>query len=426
MNGYKILGAATATATALGLLLGNAAAGSDNDAYVTQTGNYNRASVEQTGDRNQAGSEAMNIQQQRWPGTGSPDRYNTLTIVQSGNDNKVGLEANANPASGAGGIDQRMPSNSNGVANQNFIAINQISNGNVVGAIYQLNSTHRQGDNRIDILQDGAGGHRVGSILQYRGVGNSSSNFVAPNTVDIKQYGANNTVERILQRTEINSQSANAISVRFEAGSSSNGNGAWTPGGAAAASGAQSSTLLQGAETGTSQASGNSISVKISGEDNQFGVSQLVLNDAASANTANIVIDGSRNELGAYQQGDRNTLVATITQDDNIYGVRQLGEDNSANLTVSGSGNGSPSFSGFAASVSLAPGLLVQDGLSNAVSLNVDGSNNAFASLQDGNDNDIVAGQTGAGNQAAVSQTGNSNTASLTQNGAGNNVAIVQ
>lgn len=430
MQGYKLFGTATAAATGLGLLLGNAVAGSNNDAYVTQQGSYNQANIEQSGTGNQAGSPTLNIRQQRWQGTGSAGRYNSLTILQSGNNNEVGLEANTNPGAAQNGISQYMPSNSTGSPNLNVIEISQTSDGNVVGAIYQDNATHRQGDNRISILQADTGGHRVGSILQYRG-NSSGTNFVAPTRVNVEQYGQGNTVERILQRTQVITPSAadeyaNSISVRFEAGSSSNGNAAWTSGGAAAASGALSSTLLQGAETGMSKAYGNKIEVNIGGGNNQFGVSQLVLNDEAIGNNANIGISGQRNELGVYQRGNGNTLVASITLDENNYGVKQSGEYNSANLTVSGTGNGKPGFSGLAATVSLAPGLLVQTGLSNDVSLTVTGDNNAFASLQSGNGNGITAGQNGNGNQAAVSQSGNANSATLTQNGNGNNAAIVQ
>lgn len=417
------------SATALTALVFSAVTADDNIAYITQNGPYNQASIEQSGDRNQAGSDSLKVQQVRWNGTGSPGRFNTLTILQSGDDNKVGLEANFNPigAANTGGIQQRLPSNSGGVSNQNILAITQQSDGNVVGAVYQWNLTHRVGGIEASIVQGGEGGHRVGSILQERGVGTSVNNNIAPLVLDVTQNGRENTVQRVLQRTVSNQPEANTINVVFNAGSASNGNGNWSIGSAAAASGAVSSTLIQGAETGTSQAFDNTITVQISGSGNQYGVSQVASGGVSSGNVANVNLNGDSNELGVYQQGTDNTGVSTIAGNENIFGLRQLGEGNSANLTVTGNGNGAANgFSGAASLAGLSSGLLTQDGISNNVALTVTGNTNAFASAQIGDDNEVTGVQNGNQNQAAVAQSGNNNFALFSQSGSSNNLGIRQ
>ena len=105
------------------------------------------------------------------------------------------------------------------------------------------------------------------------------------------------------------------------------------------------------------------------------------------------------------------------------------GAGNEIRVSILGDRNGGPlgaKFSGAAASVGLAPGLVLQRGFGNAVAVDIRGSDNLFALAQLGDSNVVRASITGVGNQAAIAQTGSGNFASFTQNGLGNIVSVRQ
>lgn len=425
---------ALTTATALGLLMGSAMGGENNSVYITQSGDLNRADIKQTGNDNEAGSVTLRLMQSREGTNGALGRYNTLTIRQSGNNNKIGLGANTNPHTTVGGIFQRVRYNST-VENpglwynaKNEININQSSNENSVDAVSQLNNTH-QGTNNLEIIQRGAGGHIVGSVLQQRE--NSVSNYAT-----IIQGGSYNTLKSVQQRTGgLVSNEHNVIRVEYTNSSSYNGSRDFSSNVGAGASGAISSTLIQGGSGGAlGWTHGNSIDILVSGADNEFGVSQVPNNSSAYKNVVGKVhISGNYNQLGVYQAGDLNSLtLSTIAGNSNNVGLRQVGISNSATINIAGNNNGGDrSFTaqftgGVALSHNLTPGLLLQEGNGNIADMRVNGDNNVFASVQLGNDNTLNAKQNGSWNQMASVQQGSSNQATVTQNGSDNSSHSLQ
>ena len=95
-------------------------------------------------------------------------------------------------------------------------------------------------------------------------------------------------------------------------------------------------------------------------------------------------------------------------------------------VTITGDRNGGAGLFSPRISNVLTPGLLSQDGIGNALSVNVIGDDNVFAAAQTGSDNRASIEIIGAANQALISQTGIGNVASITQTGIGNVVAIRQ
>ncbi|MCP3054446.1 hypothetical protein [Aurantimonas marianensis] len=392
-------------ATALTFMSGVAYSADGNEQYSDQSGTNNSIIVEQSGSNNQAGSSTTEMTQQGF--------RNQLSITQSGDNNDIGLNSNAN--GGAAGIFQN--SNRTG-ADANQITIEQSSDGNVVGAISQNSGGTNTflGRNIVDITQGGAGANTIGSMTQSRG---SSSG----NTADITQTGTLNNIARVYQRTTQGGNQTNRLTVNMSG--DNNGNGVLS--GAASVSGAQSSTLIQGDLTG--QARDSFADLSISGDNNQFGVSQY----GQSNTVGNLVISGNANQLGVNQNGSRNALaLSTISGNNNNIGLDQDGQDNMATINISGDFNGGGTLAGaagtLAAANGLVSGLIKQDGLNNQSSLAITSSdNNQFAFLQDGNDNVIVGNVSGAGsNSATMVQIGGNNTSNFSQSGAGNMVSVNQ
>lgn len=94
--------------------------------------------------------------------------------------------------------------------------------------------------------------------------------------------------------------------------------------------------------------------------------------------------------------------------------------------TITGDRNGGAGLFSSRISDVLTPGLLSQDGIGNALTVNVIGDDNVFAAAQTGSDNRALIAIIGAANQALISQTGIGNVASITQTGIGNVIAIRQ
>lgn len=435
-----------AFASATALLVGGAAlAGSDNEAYLTQSGDFNSAQITQSGNNNDAGRNDQKINQTRGGTNVSPGLQNLLTITQSGDNNKVGLGATNTNEFGVAGINQSYTYNGGPAtySGKNIIDITQTSNNNTVGSVYQQ-SQNEASQNSLTVIQGGTGNNTIGSVSQRRG-------HTTANNISVEQNGSYNTIARIQQNNSVIDNNTpkrpNVIDVKM--GGSNNGNGAWSAGRGAAAAGAISSALIQGdnaaLSSGNSNVQGNTIRLDISGTDNQFGVSQ-VRGDApgkpnrAHGNSVGIVtITGNYNELGVFQQGSDNTLsLGTIAGNENIVGVKQIGGGNVASINISDDRNGG--FHDFGAGVAgtlalakgLTPGLLEQRGTFNQVNLTVSGSNNVFASLQDNSlhaaatQNVITATQNGNSNQAAIVQQGNNNTTVASQIGSSNNLAVAQ
>jgi len=416
---------ALGTATALALTMGSAWAGDTNETYVNQRGKYNQASINQAqGEGNKAGSSGQAIRQVRDGANPSVGLYNTLTIEQSGDDNTVGLGTNAN-GFGQSGVYQEIGyafnPDSSGYVGQNVMGITQTSDGNTVGSASQVSRTHA-GGNTLSILQRGDGGNTVGSVSQFR-------DHTTLNVIDVDQAGRDNTIARVQQAANSAANSpldANRIDV--EVTGIGNGNWPWTGGGAAAATGAISSALIQGSQVGHRYNRRSTINLAISGNYNEFGVSQYGEGNSVGL----LTISGSNNELGITQEGTNNTLaLAEISGSGNQLGVDQDGTSNWANLVISGNDNGGGTLAGAAGLLAdtkgLVSGLLRQNGLDNSTSLTVAGGSNQVAVLQQGNNNLVNGSIAGSGsNSATVAQVGNGNKSSFSQNGGGNVVAVSQ
>ncbi len=423
--------------TALGLSM-TAAIADSNEAYLDQNGDEHNALIEQPGSSNDAGANGAELTQN--------GHRNDLTIEQSGDSNEIGLGVNS--VTGTTGILQThngaVPANSR---RGNSLSITQSSDQNSVGAVDQQSST--QGGftrNTATIIQGGSGEHDIGSVRQSKG---SSTR----NSLDVTQEGSNNKVATITQRSGLGGNGLNSINL-FMAGDE-NGRGALS--GFAAASGATTSTLEQDGR-------GNSIDLVINGrpnipvpDQNQFGITQLGLD-----NTVNTVtLNSKRANLGIYQDGNRNEVaMSTVEGNDNTIGIRQLQDDNLAQVNITGNGVGNSFFidqdgvfnSGYvtisgsnngdglvygdpltgpaqtvtAGVVDWERGVLRQRGDFNSADLSQFGNGNMFGTLQSGDSNTIVGVQDGSTNQVAVLQLGDNNTTNYSQTGTGNNAGFVQ
>ncbi len=399
--------------TALGLSMAAAHAGDGNSAFLGQKGADNSASIVQTGDNNATGSAVRNA--------GQSGNNNLLTIDQVGSNNSIGLGGNADSGTG-----MTQTSSNTGTKQSNKMFITQTSDGNTVGSAVQNSSG--QGYNTATITQGGGGGNTVGSLYQRQ----SSS---VTNLATITQNGTNNTLARVSQNARVGgAYNPNEIDVTMD-GSDNGGASALSL--AAAATGALSSTLIQGTDLGTR---GNKINLDVSGTNNQFGVSQYGNDNTVGT----LTIAGDANEVGVYQQGSYNSLTLNpVGGMGNNLGLLQNGNYNTANLAVTGDYNGGANFfdAGSAAgtlalSVGLTEGLMEQSGDGNGIDLTVSGDNNVFATRQASTGTGSLSGNTiigtqdstGAlsGNQVAVLQTGQGNATTFSQIGGSNNLAVSQ
>lgn len=157
-----------ATATAIGLALGAAHAGSNNKTYLDQDGAANAAAITQSGNNNQFGNTGT------FTRAFQDGSYNDIVATQSGNGNKAGV-------GGSAGIDQK--------GNRNLLTIDQSGDGNTI----------------VDSGQYGI----------------SSGGDGAPvNSADVTQSSDSNTITKISQRSRSGS-AVNAITAVQEGG---NGN----------------------------------------------------------------------------------------------------------------------------------------------------------------------------------------------------------
>lgn len=426
-----------ATSSALVLSVTGALA-DNNAAFLVQNGDEHSALIEQSGNNNNAGASLSVMTQ--------AGHRNDLNILQSGNGNAVGLGTNS--VTGVQGVVQThngvVPGNTR---RGNNLDITQSSDNNIVGSVSQSSST--QGNNTRNsatIVQAGAGGNEIGSVRQRKV---SSTR----NILTATQEGSNNLIATISQNSNVGASGINSISV-FMAGTD-NGRGVLT--GFAAEAGATTSTLSQDGR-------GNAIDLVINGrpnipasDANQFGISQL-----GQDNTVNtITLDSKRANLGIYQSGNSNEVaMSRIEGNDNTIGIRQLMNDNLAEVNITGNGVGNAFFidqdgnannasvaisgsnngngrmfqdplQGAALTASLGDpdwsrGVVRQIGNTNLAELEQIGNGNMFGTLQRGTGNEIKGSQNGSLNQLAVVQVGMNNVSETTQIGNGNNAGITQ
>ncbi|OWU84115.1 hypothetical protein ATO6_13690 [Oceanicola sp. 22II-s10i] len=420
-----------------------AAFADENNAYLDQSGPGNTASIDQSGgSRNDAGSASGSIEQF----AGQPlTQVNTLTIVQSGDDNSIGLTPLG--SSGTGFRQQSQKTNGSSAD------ILQASNDNVIGSVFQstrFGGSYQSG-NTLTVEQSGGDGNTIAKITQDRDGGDNGS------TADIKMLGAGNAIDQVTQVTKGSAATprlGNDLTVTI----SGDSNGTLGLSGFAAASGATDSSFIQGTRyyNGILH-SNNTANVDISGSNNEFGVTQL--GDDNTIGTLDI--DGNSNQVGTYQYGNRNLITistlsvgndfnnvgvtqfdddneadVTVSGSTNSFGVYQSGDRNGVMLTVDGSGNGlaplnatglvGSALTASNGSLMFEVGMIKQFGDDNDVTAGFSGERNLFGMVQDGALNVITASVTGNDNVSAVVQVGGSNVANYTQGGNGNNVGILQ
>ncbi|MEX5562436.1 hypothetical protein SM764_03355 [Pseudophaeobacter sp. 1A16562] len=431
----KRLKASFITTTALTLSFGTAAFADSNEAYLDQQDVGNSAIVDQSGgSNNKAGDSVRRMTQD---GDTAVDGYNQLSITQSSSNNEIGLiGSGVSQTSGAQG-------STAGYVTSNVATITQSGGGsNVIGELVQdhnggpYNPGNNGVPNTLTVTQDGTS-NTITTILQ-EGKPNDR------NTATITMSGTDDNIDVVEQKVSNDGSGDNTLTITMNG--TANGIGDFTD--FAYGSGAQAAHFRQFYATRTNanviiggtgnlvgtyqQGKNNDVgTLDVSGTDNQLGVSQ----DGNFNLVSVAAITGERNNIGIRQIGDTNGASVTVSQNDNAFGVLQDGYTNSATVSVDGNGNGltssTPPLAGSAlaaasSDLSFQAGLFQQQGNDNTVLASVTGDNNLFGTLQWGNDNSITATVAGNNNQSAVAQLGSNNTASFSQSGGTNNVGIIQ
>ena len=339
----------------------------NNFANTAQTGTDNSGTITQgPGDGNDVGTEVLAARQ-----LGDD---NDLIIVQSGDDNAVGTEAT--------GLLQS--------EDRNSADITQSSSENTLRWLTQTGLDGGAGTaslrrNAVLLVQETGDGNIVSGISQTRW---AVSDGLAGNTASVTQSGAGNV---------LGAASGNAV------GLSQSGY-------------AQSATLVQDGDANSAAllqqtGPGNSLFLSFTGNGN--GVSDFTVpvsipgmwaglmqgtaiqnsdlsgTGASDGNFLSLVATGNNTGFAFNQTGARNSVVGTITADDNQVGVLQMGDDNSTSFTMNGTGN------------------------------------RASVLISSGNDNAVTLEQNSAlsGNIAAITIAGDANGVDLDQ--AGDSTAIV-
>jgi hypothetical protein len=397
------------TASALGLCMGAAWAGSNNTLYISQSGDANQASVSQgagsNSDIGQTGAGGEVTQD------GTSNRL-SFAVTTWGTNNNVDITAlrqhgtkNMFEEQAAGGSSNNVLGNSlqDGTNNSTRVAITNNSNSSI-GSISAV------GNNNAVSIYQGSGlaapssNNHVGTVSI---VGNNNGigwNYPYAHgdwgaAVYIQQIGTGNTVAESTIEGSNNHDTApyaagafNRVHEIIQAGI---GNG---------------SILATAVTKGSNE---NWISVNQNGSANQFDVRQ-----GTDANS-------TQNFVTLDQVGVGNTAT-----------VAQTGSYNTASLTFTGDRNGSQNATGmqaasFAAGFNdrgLTQGTVTQANTgasTNLVAYNVLGNDNLFAFKQLGSGNTIDghvgSASASSNNQVAVLQSGNNNTSAFSQTGVGNN-----
>lgn len=318
MTKTKLLAGAAALALTTGIAFADdnvadsSQSGSDNDVLIEQnSGSLNEAAIEQDGDGNDTNilqTGDRNIAARTSAPLLQDGDDNEIDVVQSGNVNRVGTRGFRNDQLGDG----------------NVLDVDQTSNSNTVGEFRQESTASTGGSNTLTILQEGGDRNFVGTAFQTNTGGSD-------NTGDIAQSGARNYLDSLSQTGSDNTINAEFTGDRNGADGATIGNPAvGSLSGVAAATGAASSALTQ-------DGAGNMIDLLITGDDNQFGVSQTGNDNTVGT----LTVTGNDNDLGIVQgdatSGDRNEVaLGTVEGDGNNIGVLQTNDDNFAQIDLIG------------------------------------------------------------------------------------------
>jgi hypothetical protein len=404
---------ALGTATALGLLMGAAYAGSGNTLYISQSGDRNIADVKQSlGSNSNIGEDGDPAVQ-----SGADNRL-TFTVTNWGTNNDNDID-NFKQDGNWNLFEAQAVGGSSGNRLNNFL---QQGNGNSARIMWTQNnggvvdSVSIKGDrNAVSIYQGNSivagSGNQVGTVAimgsnNGYATGNQWAHGDSTAAVHIQQIGSGNNV-------------ASSTIV----GSDNHAANIWAPG----AFNKVHEIFQTGNNNGqiasiasTQGSNGNWIRINQNGNGNNFSVLQGI-NSASTQNRFQVTQDGNGNWAGGTQSGDGNWV--NIDQDQN---------NNNATANISGDYNGGGTLAGAAGTLASAngldSGLIKQNGLSNTATLTVaNSSNNQFAFLQNGNNNTITGTVSGSGsNSATVIQAGNNNASTFSQAGSNNVTSISQ
>ena len=333
----------------VGALLPNRALAADNgnDLHFVQDGNANQGSVVQTGQDNKAGTAALPVHQ-----TGV---FDDLSLTQSGDDNNIGL-------ANRGLVQDGSPSTDGSAANSATIL--QQSNGNSIGELVQTTlGLHPSTGNVLTVNQLTGGSNTARSIEQVQGSGD------AANVATFTQNGVANWLEKLSQQST-SAGSNNLITLTFTGNYNGIDPGNQTGPGPLAilarSVGAAASQIVQGGDL--SGGAANLISLAITGDFNQYGLTQLGADNSVAES-----ITGLRNSFASYQLGQHNQVVSGgIAGDDNDVGLRQRGDANTASAVL----NWSSSFNEVG---------IGQDGSSNTADISLKGDHGVAGISQNGN-----------------------------------------
>jgi hypothetical protein len=352
---------ALSTATALGLLMGAAWAGSNNQAYIDQIGDDNSASITQ-GQEN--GSMRANL-------AGQSD----LRMRQEGDDNEIDIDQVHNNTSPTSPGSQR-----NGVGIKGGLGegagVDQVGNGNYL-RIYQY------GANQV--------------VFEVQQDGGASATTDSNNATVVQNGGTSARVSNIKQTfTGGGTDASNDISITQSGGTGNRvGN---------------TSTGPRPDETGAIQNGvGNQLTV------NQSGAGSNLLYASRQDNSASA---GGTNIASVMQSGKGNHVML-IEQTNTGAG------DNLASLSFVGEKNGTIGFSDNAALVGISQSRAVQTGSGNTLGFQVaTGDNNSFGFAQQGEGNWINGVNTGDDHQVAIWQHGDDNVVDFAQFGTGHDLGV--
>jgi len=376
MQRRRILSSASGLTLAAGLLCGAAVARADDGVTIDQEGDSHTATITQTsGVGNEAGDDQHTMEQKGID--------NLLVITQTGSNNRIGT-------AGQGVVQSGTASGDGSAANSATLI--QDSDGNFIGQLIQTSApAHAITSNVLSVTQQGGDFNTVASVSQVQGEHSSANDAI------VNETGSDNWIDSIAQQTSTGdgdnhlevdiSGNQNGINAEL------NGPGALNV--LALSSGAAAGRVVQG--PGATGGADNSLQLAITGNYNQFGVSQFGVDNQMGP----VTISGTDNSFGTYQDGRHNQISAGgISGDGNDVGIRQTGDENIATLVLSpSSGNDS-------------------------IGIGQDGRLNRATELVDGNDDVVGISQSGAYHRATLTITGDNNLVLGIQANGGANASV--
>jgi hypothetical protein len=457
-------------------------AGADNTAHrINQDGRFNILSIDQYGWSNAAGAAEIGVSTLP-EGLNQRGDRNSLSIIQR-NLLRSGLNF-------VGAVFQSSVPGGGALANVLAVIQDEVGgDGNAahgIGSVTQINTESGQAANRAALTQTGgieSTGNTIERLFQ-RGFANiaritqsANRNSVAlarqqgadnharieqgsgeqntvgvldqtgmHNTVAISQSGNRNHIARVFQYNHDMAISGNRMKITI-AGDDNGGDNLGGPAGFRSEFLRYRSNAYQGGFTQIGD--GNDISYTVNGGDgNLAGITQDGFGNGAivAIGRGTQAMGSTNNEVGIVQLGDGNDLSLNIVGDANVDGIaiegdknmlrlRQRGNENSFDIRIAGDNNNSGSnstgsFGGrlvaLASNAQLLPGIGVQEGTGNIVTVDLTGNSNLFAFKQSGQGNGALLIVNGVANHSAFDQSGSSSQAQIKQSGSRNSMGIVQ